>query len=173
MSRALDTRSFLFADLRDYTSFVERHGDVAATELIADYRRLVRAEVARTGGGEVKTEGDSFYIVFTSARQAVECAVGMLRSAEGTASTARPIRVGVGLHAGEPVPHEGQFVGSAVNIAARLAQNAGAGELLVSEVIRGLLRTSGAPPMEERTGMTLKGISDPPRVYAVSWRSVV
>ncbi len=58
-------------------------------------------------------------------------------------------------------------MGSAVNIAARLAQQAAAGELLVSEVVRQLLRTSGAPPMREREGLVLKGVEDPPRVYAV------
>ena len=56
----LATRTFLFSDLRDYTRFVEQHGDVAAASLIADYRRIVRAELARHEGGEVKTEGDSF-----------------------------------------------------------------------------------------------------------------
>jgi class 3 adenylate cyclase len=172
VSRALDTRTFLFADLRDYTSFVERRGDAAAAELIAAYRALVRTEVARTGGGEIKTEGDSFYIVFPSARQALDCAVGILRAADAASSRGVgtwPIKVGVGLHAGEPVPHAGQFVGSAVNIAARLCQNAAAGELLVSEVVRGLLRTSGLPPTRERAEVVLKGISDPPRVYSVAW----
>ncbi len=167
---AAGTLSFLFADLRDYTAFVEAHGDAAAAALIADYRRLVRAEVARAGGGEIKTEGDSFYVVFPSARQALQAGIGILREAERQRRERpdRPLRIGVGIHAGEPVPHEGQYVGSAVNIAARLAQQAAAGELLVSEIVRGLLRTSGTPPMGEREGLVLKGIADAPRVYAVS-----
>ncbi len=166
------TLTFVFADLRDYTAFVERHGDAAGAGLIADYRRLVRHEVAGTGGGEVKTEGDSFFVVFATARQALHCAVGILREAERMSAERpeRPIRIGVGVHAGEPVPQEGQFVGSAVNIAARLAQHAAAGELLVSEVVRGLLRTSGLPEMEEREGLVLKGVEDPPRVYRVLWQ---
>ncbi len=163
------TLSILFSDLRDYTAFVEKHGDVDGAALIAEYRRLVRAEVARAGGGEVNTAGDSFYIVFPTARQALQAGMGILREAErySRESRDRPLRIGVGIHAGEPVPHEGQHVGSAVNIAARLAQQAAAGELLVSEIVRGLLRTSGAPPMREREGLILKGIQDPPRVYAV------
>ncbi|HVR87936.1 MAG TPA: AAA family ATPase [Candidatus Limnocylindria bacterium] len=166
------TLTFLFADLRDYTAFVERHGDAAATELIADYRQVVRAELAKTGGGEIKTEGDSFYLVFPSARLAVQCGVGILRTAERAAATRpeRPLRVGIGIHAGEPVAHEGQYVGSAVNIAARLAGAAAAGELLVSDVVRSLLRTAGGPPMEERPGVVLKGVADPPRVFVAEWR---
>ena len=65
-SGVLATRTFLFADLREYTTFVERHGDAAAATLIADYRRIVRTELARHEGGEIKTEGDSFYVVFTN-----------------------------------------------------------------------------------------------------------
>lgn len=169
LASALDTRSFLFSDLRDFTSFVERNGDAAASELIRSYRTLVRDEIARTGGGEVKTEGDSFYVVFESARQAVACGVAIQSAAARVSTAERPIRVGIGIHAGEPVPHDGQFVGSAVNVAARLAQNAAADEVLVSDVVRGLLRTSDVPPMVERT-VTMKGITDPPRAYEVRWR---
>lgn len=167
------TLTFLFADLRDYTSFVERHGDIAAAQLIADYRRLVRHEVAGTGGGEVKTEGDSFFVAFATARQALHCAIGILREAErlNAERPERPLRIGIGIHAGEPVPQGSEYVGSAVNVAARMAQQASAGELLVSEVVRGLLRTSGAPPMQEREGLVLKGVDDPPRIYSVAWQS--
>ncbi len=163
------TLSILFSDLRDYTAFVEKYGDAAGAALITEYRRLVRAEVARAGGGEMNTAGDSFYIVFPTARQALQAGMGILREAErhSREHPDRPLRIGIGAHAGEPVPHEGQHVGSAVNIAARLAQQAAAGELLVSEIVRGLLRTSGAPPMRELEGLVLKGVQDPPRVYVV------
>ena len=159
--QVLATRTFLFADLRDYTRFVEQHGDAAAATLIADYRRIVRAELARHEGGEVKTEGDSFSVVFNTTGSAVTCAAAILREAERY-SRDRPdsrMRVGMGIHAGEPVPHEGQYIGSAVIVAARLAQNAQAGELLITEVVRQLLPRSLALPMEERTGLTLKGLN--------------
>ncbi|GAC1698735.1 MAG: hypothetical protein NVS9B6_09310 [Candidatus Limnocylindrales bacterium] len=167
----LATRTFLFADLREYTAFVERHGDAAAATLIADYRRIVRSELARHEGGEIKTEGDSFYVVFTNTGSAVTCAAAILRAAETYSRDRpdRPLRIGVGIHAGEPVPHEGQFVGTAVIVAARLAQIAKAGELLVSEVVRALLPRSQTLPMTERTGLTLKGLDDPPRVFSVEW----
>jgi len=166
------TLTFLFSDLRDYTRFVEQFGDAAATTLIGDYRRVVRAEIAKVAGAEIKTEGDSFYVVFTSARAAVTCAQGILREAERYSKERpdRPMRVGVGVHAGEPMPHEGQFVGGAVIVAARLAQGAGAGELLVSELVRALLPRDGAPAIRERDGLSLKGIASPPRIFEVEWR---
>ena len=168
------TRTFLFADLRDYTAFVERYGDAAAADLIAKYRRLVREQIVRSGGGEIKTEGDSFYVVFSSARRALECGVAILRGAAGAgaADASQSLRIGIGIHAGEPITHEGQFVGSAVNVAARLAQSAGPGELLLSDVVRGLLRTSSTRPITERI-VPLKGIAEPFRAFAVRWEDDV
>ena len=166
------TLTFLFADLRGYSAFVERRGDAAAAELINDYRTLMRTEISRCEGAEIKTEGDSFFVTFESTQQALRCAIGMQREAarSSAARPERPIEIGMGLHAGEPVRREdGDFVGSAVNIAARLAQNAAPAEILVSEVIRGLVRTSGIAPMEERTGITLKNIEETPRIFAVDW----
>ncbi|HAF09197.1 MAG TPA: hypothetical protein DCK98_03845 [Chloroflexi bacterium] len=164
----LATRTFLFSDLREYTAFVERHGDVAARELIESYRRIVRAEIAKHEGAEIKTEGDSFYVVFSGTRAAVSAALAILREADRYSAhrPERPMRIGIGVHAGEPVPHEGQYVGSAVIVAARLAQTAAAGELLVTDVVRGLLPRDANTPMEERA-VSLKGIANPPLVYAV------
>lgn len=165
------TLSFLFTDLRGYTTYTETRGDAAAAELVAEYRTFVRAEIERADGTEIKTEGDSFFVTFESATGAVSCALAILREAAGrtAARPERPIRIGAGIHAGEPVRDaDGDFVGSAVNVAARLCSAAGPGELLISEVVRGLVRTSGLGAMEERTGLVLKGVEDPPRIYAVA-----
>ena len=166
------TLTFLFADIRDYTSFVEEHGDAQAGRLIAEFRRIVRAQLAATGGGEVKTEGDSFYLVFRTAAQAVRCGAAILHEAELFSRPNRALRVGVGIHAGEPVALEGQYVGSAVNLAARIGSAAESGELLISDTVRGLLRTSGLPPLTEHAPMQLKGIQDVPRIYSVDWRQI-
>ena len=92
------TRGFLFADLRGYTAFVEARGDAAAAGLLEVYRRLVRDVVRRFGGAEIKTEGDSFYVVFPSASDAVRCglAITAAAAAASTEHPDRPIRVGVG-----------------------------------------------------------------------------
>ncbi len=123
------TRGFLFADLRDYTSYVEAHGDHAGADLLRRYRQLVRGAVAAAHGAEIKTEGDSFYVVFDSASAAVRCGQEIIATAD--AAPGEPIRVGVGIHAGETVETAEGYVGSAVNIAARLCAQAKAGELVV------------------------------------------
>jgi len=165
------TRAFLFSDLRDYTSFVEAKGDAAAARLLRDYRTLVRREVARHDGAEVKTEGDSFYVVFDAPSVALDCAVAILRAADvrnGRDPTA-PLRIGVGVHAGETIAYDDQFVGSAVNIASRLAGKAGAGELLISDTLRGVVRTSRSIAMSERGPLDLKGVAEPIRAWTVNW----
>jgi len=173
VSRALDTFTFMFADLREFTAFIEQHGDAAGAELVGAFRSIVRAALLRFGGGEIRTEGDSFYLVFTSARQAIDCAIAIQYSTavNNASSPDRPLHVGIGLHAGEPETLSEGYVGSAVNLAARLGQRAEGGQILVSELVRGLVRTSGLAAMREVTGVALKGIDDPPRVYEVLWQS--
>ncbi|HET8568041.1 MAG TPA: AAA family ATPase [Candidatus Limnocylindria bacterium] len=168
---AATTRAFLFSDLRGYTDYVERKGDTAAARLLKDYRALVRREVARHAGAEVKTEGDSFYVVFDSASAALECAVQVQRRAAGrnAKEADAPLEVGIGIHAGDTVAFDQQFVGSAVNVAARLASQAGAGEIVVSDTVRGLVRTSSAYPLRDRGELALKGVSERVRAWTVAW----
>jgi class 3 adenylate cyclase/tetratricopeptide (TPR) repeat protein len=165
------TRAFLFSDLRDYTSFVEAKGDAAAARLLRDYRTLVRREVARHDGAEVKTEGDSFYVVFDGPSVALDCAVAILRAADvrNRRDPTAPLRIGVGVHAGETIAYDDQFVGSAVNIASRLAGKASAGELLISDTLRGLVRTSRSIAMQERGPLELKGVTEAIRAWTVDW----
>src|SRR6185436_12316935 len=117
------TRGFLFADLRGYSAFTERHGDQAAAELLGRYRELVRREIAAFHGAEVRTEGDSFYVVFDSVSESVQAAVA-IRDAAASDAGSHPIRVGIGIHAGEATDGEQGIVSSAVNVAARVCAQA-------------------------------------------------
>ena len=177
------TLGFLFADLRGYTAFVERQGDAAAADLLHDYRQLVREVVAKFGGAEIKTEGDSFYVVFQSASSAVECGLALVEQAADATSRRpeRPIHVGVGVHAGETVETDEGYIGSAVNVAARVCSVARAGELAVTATVYGLVRTALAVHFVPRGTPRLKGIDQPIAIYAVkrgpastpAWRRVV
>jgi class 3 adenylate cyclase len=162
------TRGFLFADLRDYTAFVDSHGDHAAAALLDRYRALVRTEVASFAGAEIRTEGDSFYVVFDSASAAVACGLAIIAAAHASAADGRdPIHVGVGVHAGETVETTEGYVGSAVNIAARLCAQAKAGELIVSDTVRALTRTYLDVTFEPLGARRLKGLDEPITVYRV------
>ena len=161
------TRGFLFADLRGYTAYVEAHGDDAASELLDVYRRLVRDTVARHQGAEIRTEGDSFYVVFPSASGAVLCGleIAVAAAAQCLADPQHPTRVGIGVHAGESVAAAEGYVGSAVNIAARVCAIAKPGEVLVTDTVRSLTRTSGRLVFTPIGRRTLKGITEPIALY--------
>jgi class 3 adenylate cyclase len=162
------THGFLFADLRDYTRYVDTHGDRAAVALLERYRLLVRGAVAEGNGAEIRTEGDSFYVVFDSVSAAVRCGMAIVEAAGATAEgPADPIHVGVGVHAGETIETAEGFVGSAVNIAARLCAEAKAGELVVSDTVRALTRASLEVEFEPLGARRLKGIEEPVACYRV------
>ena len=162
-------RGFLFADLRGYTAFVERHGDDAAADLLDAYRELVRSEVARHAGAEIRTEGDSFYVVFGSARRAVSCGLAIVAAADQTGRDHpdRPIRVGIGINAGETVQRGEGFVGTAVNLAARVCAQAREGEVLVTSAVRDAIGTTPNLRLVPRGTHRLKGIARPVPLFAV------
>ena len=165
------TRGFLFADLRGYSAFTERHGDQAAAELLGRYRELVRREIAAFHGAEIRTEGDSFYVVFDSVSEAVQAAVA-IRDAAATDAGPHPIRVGIGIHAGETTDGEQGIVSSAVNVAARVCSQAEAGEVLVTDTVRSLTRTYMPVAFVARGNRRLKGISEPMRLFRVHTEQV-
>ena len=167
-SDASVARGFLFADLRGYSSFVEHHGDRAGAELLRTYRDLVRTAIVDFDGAEIRTEGDSFYLVFGSPSSAVLCGLLVLEAASSTkTASGHSIAVGIGVHAGETVATDEGYVGSVVNIAARVCAAASPGELLVTDAVRSLTRTYlevGFIPAGRRR---LKGIPERVALYRV------
>ena len=161
------TNGFLFCDLRGYTAFVEHHGDQAAAELLATYRELVRTAIATHAGAEIKTEGDSVYVVFPAASAAVEAGLEIVAAAGAASTKERPIRVGVGIHAGETVATTEGLVGGAVNIAARVCAKAQAGEVLVTDTVRALTRTYLPYRYTSLGTQQLKGIAGGIPLYRV------
>jgi class 3 adenylate cyclase len=162
-------RGFLFADLRNYSAWVETHGDHAAANLLRAYRDLVRQAAAEFHGAEIKTEGDSFYVVFGSPSVALSCGLRILELArQSQAAAGGPIPVGVGVHVGETVATDEGYVGSVVNVAARVCAKAAAGELLVTDAVRSLTRTYLDVTFLPRGRKRLKGISEPIGLYRVT-----
>ncbi|MGZ8502047.1 MAG: adenylate/guanylate cyclase domain-containing protein [Candidatus Limnocylindrales bacterium] len=161
------THGFLFADLRGYTGLVESRGAHAASELLERYRGLTRRVVAEHGGAEIKTEGDSFYVVLPSASGAVRCGLALVAACAAPPDGGEAIVVGVGIHAGEAVAHEGGYVGSAVNIAARVCAVASPGQLLATGTVRELTRSVVDARFLPAGRRTLKGLADPVELYRV------
>ncbi len=135
-------------------------------------RDLTRQQVEEHSGHEVKGLGDGFMVAFTTARQAVACAVGIQRALEEhnrQQSLDEQVQVRIGLNTGEVIHEEEDLFGTAVNMAARIASKADGGEILVADVVRQLV--AGKEFLFNDRGDTeLRGFEDPVRVYEVRWR---
>jgi class 3 adenylate cyclase/pimeloyl-ACP methyl ester carboxylesterase len=161
---ASGTAIILFADVADSTGITERLGDRKFRDKARDLDAAMRAAIRRNGGTTIegKLLGDGVLALFPSARQAIEAALAC--AAEG-GSAGLPLHLG--LHAGDVIREEGNVYGGAVNIASRICALAETGETLVSDTVRSLARTSAGVRFEDRGEQTLKGISEPVRVWAV------
>ena len=168
-------RTVLFTDVEGSTALTQRLGDARARELLREHERIVREALKSHGGAEVKTLGDGFMASFSSATKALECAIAMQRAFEQhNESAEEPIKVRVGLNAGEPIAEDdpdgrSDLFGTAVNLAARIAGEAEGGEVLASDVVRQLV--AGKRFLFADRGETaLRGFEDPVRLYEVRWR---
>jgi len=161
------TAIILFADIADSTGLTERLGDTAFREKARELDEALRRAIASNGGTAIegKLLGDGVLAVFGAAREAIACAGAMH---EGGRHAGLPLHVGI--HAGDVLREEGNVFGGAVNIAARVAGEAAAGETLVSGTVRDLARTSADVSFLDRGEHELKGVSDPVRLYEVRWR---
>jgi class 3 adenylate cyclase/tetratricopeptide (TPR) repeat protein len=126
----------LFTDIEGSTALLSRLGDRYGEALSAQ-RDLLRGAFASHGGREMGTEGDSFFVVFASAADAVDCCVVAQQALAGHDwPEGAPLRVRMGLHSGEPVRHEDGYVGMDVHRAARIAATAHGGQVVLSEATR-------------------------------------
>ena len=114
------TVTLLFTDIEGSTQLLRRLGDAYAGAL-AEHQRLLREALAKHGGREVDTQGDSFFVSFPRAGDAVLAAVdGQRALAAHDWSDGAAVRVRMGLHTGEPAASGERYVGLAVHRAARI-----------------------------------------------------
>jgi len=172
---ASGVRTILFSDIVGHTGMMGRLGDRAGREVLREHEELTRRVLQEHGGDEVKTMGDGFMASFASVTGAVECAIALQRAFEdlhhgaGAHPEQEPIHVRIGLNAGEPIEEGGDFFGAAVIMASRIAALAEGGEILASDVIRGLCSGKGFL-FADRGENVLRGFEDAVRVWEVRWR---
>jgi class 3 adenylate cyclase/pimeloyl-ACP methyl ester carboxylesterase len=156
------TAIVLFADIAESTALTERFGDTAfrakARELDGALRGIIREQAGIPIEG--KLLGDGVLAVFTSARQAIEAALAC-----GAAGSDAGLPLHLGLHAGDVIREDNNVYGGAVNIASRISGLSAPGEVLVSETVRSLARTSAGVQFEDRGDQSLKGVGEAVRVY--------
>ena len=162
--------TILFSDVEGSTALTDRLGDAKARELLREHERMVREALKSHGGSEVKTMGDGFMASFSSATKALECAIAIQSAfAERNESAEEPIKVRIGLNAGEPIAEDDDLYGTAVNLAARIAAKAEGGEILASEAVRQIVAGKKFP-FSDLGETALRGFEDRVHIYQVSWR---
>jgi adenylate cyclase len=153
-----------FTDLEGFTRFTERRGDEVASQLLGDHHRTVGPIVRSRGGKIVKRIGDGLLLTFP------EPVAGVLACLELVATPPAPLRLRAGLHVGDIVVTRDDVVGHVVNVAARVAESAKGGEVIVTgdvyaEAAADLPRVNFSKPRRK----TFKGLVEPIPVSKVSY----
>jgi class 3 adenylate cyclase len=161
------TTTVLFSDIEGFTAINDRLGDRQAFEVLKHHNEVVRDQLDAHGGFEVKSQGDGFMVAFSSAREALLCAIDIQKALSQLSG--EPVRVRMGLHTGEAIKDADDFFGRNVIFAARIADQAEGGEILVSSLVKELTESGGDFEFENGREVALKGLSGTGKVYSVSW----
>lgn len=160
----------MFTDMVGSTNMTETLGDEGAQKMVRLHNRIVRDALTKKLGREVKHTGDGIMASFENASNGIEAAI-MIQ--ESLAESHRqepdlPLQIKIGINAGEAIMEDDDIFGSTVQIAARLADKAQAGEIIISSLVQGLC--SGKKiAMTKRGPANLKGVSDPVDLFEVLW----
>src|SRR5262245_11157162 len=160
--------TLLFTDLANSTELLHRVGDEQAQRVLRAHRHVLQEAIGSHGGGDVKWLGDGLMTVFASVADAVRCAIAMQQQARRPAAGER-LGLRIGLHVGEVLADEGEYVGTPVVLARRLCEQATAGQILCSAVVVELLRGRQAFRFADVGARAVKGFPDPVPAYAVAY----
>ena len=158
----------MFVDIVGSTGLNETLGDDEWHRILAEHRSLVRSAVQSCGGAEVGTAGDGALARFDSPADAVACAVGIQREIDDLnrdEQFAPDVRIGI--HAGEATQTDRDLLGRVVNLASRVADEAGPREILVTEPVADELGSDVT--VDDRGLRPLKGLDRPRHLLAVDW----
>ena len=165
-------QTILFTDMEGSTALTQRLGDVKAQELVRIHNRIVRNAMKAHGGTEVKHTGDGLMASFPLVSGALNCAIDIQKAvaAHNEEHAESQIGVRVGLNPGEPVAEDDDLFGSAVILAARITDRSEPGQILVSDLVRGLASGKSFTFVDQGEA-DLKGFDTPTRLYEVSWQN--
>lgn len=151
------TVTLLFSDIEESTNRAEEVGDVIWGDAVRRHFHEVHRIANAHGGIVIKTLGDGAMLAFDSARDAARSAVAIQRSV-AKQHTVEPFKVRVGVHSGDAMHIDGDYLGQTVNKTARIAAAADGGQVLVSDVVRGLVDETPGLAYGDPIILELKGI---------------
>lgn len=151
------TATVMFTDIADSSSIAQSAGDRAWTVAINKHLEAVSEVIEENGGNIVKTLGDGTMSTFSTARNAM-IAAKTLQNLEAEEIDTFVLKVRIGIHTGDVIQSNGDFFGTVVNKAARIASSANPGQILVSNATRGMVEGSVEFKFESPITVALRGI---------------
>ncbi len=149
--------TFLFTDIEGSTKLLQELGEAGYAHALAEHRRILREAFVQHGGVEVDTQGDAFFVAFTTAPGALRAA------AQARADLASgPIRVRMGIHSGTPHLTDEGYIGEVVHEGARIAAAGHGGQVLISATTATLIGTGGLHDLGEHQ---LKDFAEPIPIF--------
>jgi len=172
LAAADGTVTLLFSDIEGSTELNHRLGDDAWVRLLAAHDAVIRARVERYRGQVVKTAGDGFMVAFRDSEAACRAALGIQKDLRRSLdSKLRPVRVRIGIHTGPVVSRDGDYFGSNVAMAARVADKAVGGEVLASAAVAEALDDDAAVELAKAADVELRGLPGRHELFRVEWRN--
>ena len=166
------TVTIVFTDIESSTQLAHRYGDERWFAVLQRHTETVRERLAAFGGTEVKSQGDGFMLIFGSAHRALLCMMEVQRAVVSLGNTAPEMAVTmrVGAHTGEAiVGDDGDLFGHHVNLAARIADQASGGEILVSSLVKEIVESRGDLTFGMSRSAELKGLTGSYLLHPVIW----
>jgi class 3 adenylate cyclase len=163
----------MFTDVVGSTQLRTGRGEGPAHRDLQKHSDLVRQQVEAHGGRVAKTSGDDFMVAFDSARRAVECAVSIQRALaeQNRRHPDQAVHIRIGINTGEAMVEGEDLFGAAVNAAKRIESKAVGDQILVSEIVRGVVGAFRDVEFVDRGRVRLKGFPERWRLYEVPWQA--
>ncbi|MEQ8664675.1 MAG: adenylate/guanylate cyclase domain-containing protein [Rhodospirillales bacterium] len=161
----------LFTDIAGSTAMTQALGDAGAQQVVRGHNRVVREALSQWSGKEVKHTGDGIMASFAKTSDSLDAAIQMQRECEifRQQNPELPLRLKIGINAGEPIAEDNDLFGSTVQMSARIVDKAQADEIFVSEIVRGIC-AGKTYKFKNRGTYPMKGFETDPTLYEVVWR---
>lgn len=167
------TITIFFSDIEDSTALNDRLGDKNWLGVLGRHDQIVKREVNRHQGHIIKSRGDGFMIAFAVPAEAMRCAIGIQRAlANGDRRMrGKPLRVRIGIHTGVALQREGDLFGRNVALAARVAEAAQGGQILVTEEVSASVEGGTEFRFTDCGTVELKGLTGEYHIQTLCWKA--
>jgi adenylate cyclase len=161
--------AIMFTDIVGYTALAQRNESLALA-LLEEQRSLVRSIIPKHGGKEIKTIGDAFLLIFSSALEATTCAIEIQEEIERRNSSEpddERVSLRIGIHVGDILEQRDDVAGDGVNVASRIDRFCEPGAICITQQVYDQVRNKLGKPLVSMGLQELKNVQEPMELYKV------